>query len=340
MKSNTNDTLMQQANSPPSSNVQDPQLPRVSVIMPAYNARAFVAESIHSVLNQDYPNIELILVDDGSNDGTPEFAEQLDRRVRVLRQKNAGPAAARNRGLAAATGEFMAFLDADDVWLPRKVSLQVEYLQTHPEVGVVFGGELRWYAQADGSFAAPPTPLRQDEPLRLVAQHSGWIYTELLLDSVIHIITAMVRRTVVETVGGLDESLRVGEDYDFWLRVSRQYRIDELDRSLAYYRKHASSTTQVPRKENCEYTVLQNNITRYGLAGPDNIPVPSHALQARCFRLCFNHGHFHYHAGDPQVAQMAFGNALRHKALKPKAWVYWLLSKLKRGGARGNVNLT
>ncbi|MEO8407580.1 MAG: glycosyltransferase, partial [Oxalobacteraceae bacterium] len=198
-----------------------------------------------SVLNQDYPNIELIVVDDGSKDGTPDAAEKFDRRVKVLRQDNSGPAAARNRGIAAASGDFIAFLDADDIWLPGKLALQVQYLQAHPDVGVVFGGFLRWYPQTGSSFMSALKPENLDSPLKLVPEHSGWIYKDILLDSVICIITAMVRRSVIETVGSFDESLRTGEDYDFWLRVSRQFRTAGFDRTLAYYRMHAASTTRV-----------------------------------------------------------------------------------------------
>ena len=105
-----------------------PMTPLISVIMPAYNALPYIDQAIRSVLDQDYPNIELIVVDDGSRDGTPELAEQFGDRVKVLRQKNAGPAAARNKGIAASRGDFIAFLDADDVWLPGKASMQVQYL--------------------------------------------------------------------------------------------------------------------------------------------------------------------------------------------------------------------
>lgn len=298
--------------------------------MPAYNARPFIEESIQSVLNQDYPNIELIVVDDGSTDGTLKAAEKFDGRVRVVRQNNAGPAAARNRGIAGAKGSFIAFLDADDVWLPGKVLMQVKYLQSHPDVGVVFGSFSRWYSQADGSFSAPPPPVNLDTPLKLLSAHSGWLYKDILLDSVICIITAMVRRSVIDTVGSFDESLPTGEDYDFWLRVSRKFRGDELNRTFAYYRIHGTSTTKVPRKENNEYEVLLKTLAAYGPAGPDNVAASETALRERFFQLCFSHGYFHIRSGDPKVAQEAFKAALHHSPLQPKVWVYWLFAVIKR----------
>lgn len=298
--------------------------------MPAYNAGPFIAESIQSVLSQDYVNIELIVVDDGSSDGTPCVAERFGERVNVLRQKNAGPAAARNRGIAAAKGEFIAFLDADDIWLPGKITMQVKYLQDHPDVGVVFGGFSRWYAQADGSFATPPPPINLDTPLKLVPAHTGWIYKDILLDSVICIITAMVRRSVIDTVGAFDESLVTGEDYDFWLRVSHQFRAAEIDRTLAYYRINSSSTTNVPRRDNNEYKVLLKTLTAKGPAGPDGIAVSASALRERCFQMCFSHGYFHVRSGDPKVAQNSFATALSYAPFRPKVWVYWVMSAIKR----------
>ena len=304
--------------------------------MPAYNARPFIEESIRSVLSQDYANIELLMIDDGSSDGTPEVAHEFGKQVTVLRQKNGGPAAARNRGIAAATGEFIAFLDADDVWLPGKVAAQVQYLQNHPEVGVVFG---RWHCNQGSVFGAAPIRVNVAESAELVSQHSGWIYTELLLDSVIHIITAMVRRSVIESVGNLDESLRTGEDYDFWLRVSRKFRIDQLNQTLANYRIHASSTTQVPRKENNEYKVLLKTLATYGRAGPDDVPVDGEALRRRFFQLCFGHGYLHIRAGDPKVAQESFRAAFHYAPFRPKVWLYWMWATLKRYFFNNEVSL-
>lgn len=303
--------------------------PLVSVIMPAYNARPYIAEAIRSVMDQDYPNIELIVVDDGSVDGSADYAESLGARLRVIRQANAGVAAARNKGLAEAKGELIAFLDADDVWLPAKISAQVEYLRQHPETAVVYGIFLRWHAKADGSFDAPPAPVVKDPHKVLVARHSGWIYTELLFDNIVHVITAMIRREVVEKLGGFDESLPTGEDYDFWLRMSRHFRADKLNRVLAYYRVHASSITKVPRAANNEYEVLKRILDQHGLVGPDGSAVEEGRMKDRLTQLCFSHGYFHFWSGDPRFASKAFGEALRYSGFNPKRSIYFVLAKIK-----------
>lgn len=306
-----------------------PEVPLVSVVMPAYNAAPYLEAAIRSVLEQDYPAVELIVVDDGSSDGTPEFAAGFGERVRVLCQQNAGPAAARNRGMAAARGELVAFLDADDVWLPGKLRAQVDYLRDHPEVGVVYGGFLRWSAAPDGSFGPPPVPPGADPGEPLVREQSGWIYTGLLFDNIVHVITAMLRKPVIDRLGGFDETLRTGEDYDFWLRASRLFQAAKLNRTLAWYRLHAASTTRVPRAENNEYRVLSKMLKQYGATGPDGVPAAASRVRERLFQLCFSHGYFHYWQGNPRVAAQAFRAALGHAWLRPKAWGYWALATLR-----------
>lgn len=304
--------------------------PLVSVIMPAYNARPYIGQAIRSVLDQDYPNLELIVIDDGSRDGTPELARSFGERVRVFERTNGGPAAARNFGFSVARGELIAFLDADDVWLPGKLSMQVDYLRANPDVGFVFSNFLRWFARPDGTFDPPPAP-RDDPALGVVvSEHSGWIYGELLFDNIVHIITALIRRPVLDAVGGFDEGLRTGEDYDFWLRISRRFRADKLNRTLAWYRMHPQSITCVPRPENNEYRVLRKTLAQYGLVGPDGSRASEARLRERLFQLCFSHGYFHYWGGDPGVARKAFREAIGHALLRPRAWVYWLLAAIKQ----------
>jgi glycosyltransferase involved in cell wall biosynthesis len=298
--------------------------------MPAYNARPYIAEAISSVLDQDYPNIELIVIDDGSIDGTAECAESFGDWVKVIRQANAGVAAARNKGLAEARGALIAFLDADDLWLPGKLAAQVEYLHLHPDTAVVYGVFSRWHTKPDGSFDSPPAPVVKDPQNLLVVEHSGWIYTELLFDNIVHIITAMIRKEVVEKLGGFDESLPTGEDYDFWLRMSRHFKADKLNRVLAYYRMNASSITRTPRAENNEYLVLQKALDQYGLVGQDGASVADKLVKRRMFQLCFSHGYLHFWSGgNPCVALKAFQAAKNYSGGGFKIAIYIFLTALK-----------
>lgn len=304
-------------------------LPLVSIIMPAYNARRFVAEAINSVMEQDYPNWELIIVDDGSSDGTPDEIRKFGDAVRLIEQQNAGPGAARNRGVREAKGDFLAFIDADDIWCKDKISAQMRHLMENPDVGIVFGRLKRWSPNPDNTYPPPPPVFPEEQKMSLVAEESGWIYPEMLLDSVIWIVSAMVRTEVWRKLGGIDESLRVGEDYDLFLRASRLCQIDELDRIVAIYRNNLQSTTHTVRKIHPEYFVLNRSIERYGLVGVDGRKVDQKLLNNRLFKLCFNHGHLHFWHGDATIARKAFSEAISYHIYSAKAWLYWVAATFK-----------
>ena len=197
------------------------QAPLVSVIIPAYNAEKYVLEAIRSVEAQGYGSVEILLIDDGSKDSTVELVRQAAPQVRIIQQANAGAAAARNKGLEEATGDFICFLDADDGWFPGKLKAQVQYLQAHPEVGVCYHKWYVWKPNERGEFLPPQ---RSEEPVvgEIDPARSGWIYTNLLLDCIVHTSSVMMRREVVRTIGFFKTNLVTGEDYDYWLRVSRK----------------------------------------------------------------------------------------------------------------------
>lgn len=303
-------------------------VPTVSVVMPAYNARAFIVEALNSVLSQGIDSLEILVVDDGSSDGTAEAAEAFGAPVKVLRQANAGPAAARNLGLAHARADVIAFLDADDVWLPGKLSAQLTCLAHRPDLGVVYGAFLRWTAQPDGSFLLPSGVPSHSK--KLVVGPDSWIGDQLLFDNVVHIITAVVRRRVFDAVGCFDEALRTGEDYDFWLRVSSQFQAAKINDPVALYRIHAASTTQLPRLTNNEYEVLRRAIARRGKVREPWSFGSEKALMHRLADLCFSHGYMHFWHGDRRVAAAAFSASLRH-VWKSRTLAYLALSKLPMG---------
>ena len=191
--------------------------PLVSVIIPTYNRARVVCHAIDSVLAQSYTATEIIVVDDGSTDNTLDELRSYGERIRLVRQGNSGPAIARNRGIAEATGEFVAFLDSDDLWVPEKLSRQIECLTlAGPSVScclcnctVLFrdGGRTSTFAIAD---TLP------------VCSRGLWLNpAEVLLDRfVLFSQAALVRRSVLDSVGHFDETLRFGEDYDLPLRLA------------------------------------------------------------------------------------------------------------------------
>jgi glycosyltransferase involved in cell wall biosynthesis len=298
------------------------ELPLVSVIIPAYNAEAFILDAISSIIVQSYPALEILVVDDGSRDGTVALIERTHPNARVIQQANAGAAAARNTGLRAAKGSLICFLDADDGWFPGKLHAQVAHLQQNPETGVVFHRWHVWHPDSEGNYTVPQieqcTNAQDVDP-----ELSGWIYHHLLLSCVIHTSTVMMRREVVEQIGLFNTELVTGEDYDYWLRVSRQFRIEQLQGIYSFYRVVEGSLTSKPKQINNEYDVLNHAINHWGVASPDGNSVPPRDLNERLAKLAFDFGYAHYYGGSPKIARQAFAQCLKHQPSRWRALAYF-----------------
>lgn len=200
-------------------------MPHVSVIIPAYNAERFVAETVRSALYQTYQDLEVIVVDDGSTDRTVASLEEFGDGIRVHQQANAGAAAARNAGAQIASGSWIAFLDADDLWLPHKLERQL----ASPVAPLLYTNRFNIGARGD-------LPLVQSD---VTAMHEGDVFLPLLLEgNFITSSSALLRRDVFEQVGGFDSTLTRAEDYDLWLRVAERHPVGVLREPLVRYRFH------------------------------------------------------------------------------------------------------
>jgi len=193
--------------------------PAVSVIITTYNRREFVQETIESVLEQDFADYEIIVVDDGSTDGTRE-ALGATKNITYCYQKNSGVSKARNQGLTIAQGRLISFLDSDDLWRPKKLSIQTEMMKKAPEISVTYTDEI-WIRK--GSWVNPKSKHRK---------YSGLIFEKCLPLCIISPSSVMLRREVFDTVGVFDESLPVCEDYDLWLRIAARFPILFIDEKL------------------------------------------------------------------------------------------------------------
>jgi glycosyltransferase involved in cell wall biosynthesis len=204
----------------------DKSKPLVSVIVATYNMASFVTDTIDSLLNQSWPNIEVIIIDDGSTDNTAEVLQQYesDSRVILIAQPNQGQTVAKNRGLQKATGEFIGFCDADDLWRPEKLSTQLPHFTDNKKLAVVYGG----FSWIDASGMQIKTPHRQGL--------SGKITGPLLADNFVHFPTTLTRKSVIDEFNGFDESLTMAIDYDLWLRISTKYEFLYLDDIFVDYR--------------------------------------------------------------------------------------------------------
>jgi glycosyltransferase involved in cell wall biosynthesis len=208
-------------------------MPCVSVVIPVFNSAHLIGAALDSVFAQTYREFEVVVVDDGSEDHAPltQVLAQWGPRIQCIRQPNGGPARARNTGIARAKGEFVAFLDADDKWLPEKLARQVEYFRRYPETGLLHTGVVG----AAPSAAVPGAP-RQ-------------MFCELFHTTFsVNTLTVMVPRRVLAEVGGFDERREIHvEDWDLWLRIAAQYPIGYLGEPLAFHRPGGMMSRQVER---------------------------------------------------------------------------------------------
>ncbi len=196
----------------------------MSVIIPTYNRRTLVERALRSVMSQTRPVEEIIVIDDGSTDGTAEALKaSFGERIRYLWQQNAGVASARNHGLRIARGRYLALLDSDDEWLPEKNQLQVRWLESHPDFGMVLCDVMRM----DADHRDFELFRRRD-----LLPEDGHILKWVLLEPALAPASAMMRRSVYESVGGFDESLPTAEDLDYHLRVAARWKIGIVEQTL------------------------------------------------------------------------------------------------------------
>lgn len=195
-------------------------MPKISVVIPTYNRAWALGRAVDSVLAQDFPDFELIVVDDGSDDDTPGLLEAYGPRLTRLFQPNQGVSAARNRGVARAAGELVAFLDSDDSWYPQKLGVQAAFFDARPDARICQTQEI-WIRNG-----------RRVNPGRRHAKPAGDIFVPSLSLCLVSPSAVMLKKSLFEEMGGFDEALPACEDYDLWLRVSARYPVHLIDRPL------------------------------------------------------------------------------------------------------------
>ncbi len=223
--------------------------PLVSVIIPTFNRGWILREAIDSVLAQDFRDFELIVVDDGSTDDTGRILDSYGQDLTVLRQSNRGVSAARNLGIGAAAGQLIAFLDSDDLWLPRKLSVQVDFFSSHPDAMINQTEEI-WIR--NGVRVNPKTRHQK---------FSGLIFERSLELCLVSPSAVMMRRTLFDQVGLFDEDLPACEDYDLWLRISWRFPVHLIETALIIKRGgHADQLSKAPGLDKFRIQSLQKII--------------------------------------------------------------------------------
>ncbi|PSN16415.1 glycosyl transferase family A [filamentous cyanobacterium CCT1] len=208
--------------------------PIVSVVIPSYNSMMFLPTTLNSVLQQTFSDFEVLIIDDGSQDNVKDwFTTISDSRVKLFSQENKGYAGACNTGILNAQGKYIAFLDADDVWVPTKLEKQFRCLEDNPEVGLV--DTLVFFVDSEGEKLFTAGSIYKP----------GNVYETMLVKNLVPCgSTPMVRRLCFDTVGVFDESIKGPSDWHMWVRIASQYNFQVIEEPLVHYRQHSSSVSR------------------------------------------------------------------------------------------------
>jgi len=291
--------------------------PSCSVIIPTFNRERYVVEAVQSALAQSYAPVEVIVVDDGSTDGTEGALEAFASRIRYIRQESSGISAARNRGIQEACGEFVAFLDSDDVYLSEKLARSIEPLLQDPSVA----GSFTDYVCIDETTGSeyPRKPLVP----------RGELFPEILYRNFIGTSTALVRKSVLVELGGFDPEVSLSEDWDLWIRLLDRFRLVYVNRCLTRWRLHEQSTDMQDPDATllAQQRILQKTFARH----PElDERVRRRALAYHQFRW----GMRHYARFELREARRCFAEA-RRLSFRAEFLSYELKSLLPRGLLRG-----
>jgi glycosyltransferase involved in cell wall biosynthesis len=285
-------------------------MPEVSVIIPTYNSAQFLDEALQSVFDQTFKDFEVIVIDDGSTDQTKQVLEKYGDRIRYIFQENGGPAKARNRGIKESSGKYVAFLDADDVWLPLKLEKQVNTFRHHPELAMVFTEHSSFNEK--GVFQ---TSLGKKKKLL-----NGDIARNIFLHSGVATPTVMVRKEVFSKIGLFEEELQMAEDDNMWIRIAANFKVELIDESLVKRRVHPQSMTIDQRKLfesvkkninflDCRYSGVKERIQK--------------AIPLKFSQVEFDQGYYYFERGDVASARKAFAKAIRYHMFNWKSYLYF-----------------
>ena len=293
----------------------------VAAVVPSYNVAAFLPRCIESILTQTVVVDEVVVVDDGSVDKTREVAESFGPPVRCVSQANAGLAGARNSGIRAATSEWIALLDADDRWEPHKIERQLEAARQHPESAVIY---------SDATVVLPDGTTTAEHFCADKGPASGWVFDRLLESCFLLPSTVMARRDVLMEAGLFNQALRRVEDYELWLRISREHQFWYVAEPLTFYERQPDSLSRnVAAMAAAEITVLEPILAQ-----------PLSATQRRSLKKRLARRYFDSsYAMRERDAREAVSLAWRSLRTDPRAESVKLLVACLLAAAKGRINV-
>jgi len=279
---------------------------RITAIIPTFNSERYICDTVESVLAQTWPVHEVIVVDDGSTDATEQLLARYAGRIRYIRQTNAGPPRARNTGLAYATGDWIALLDSDDLWVRTKIEQQIKYLESHPACALVYT-DMKTFD--DSGIIEESVKVSRNLTLP-----SGHIFPQMFAETLFQTSAVLIRRSCLDGVGGFDETLRMGDDYELFLRIARHFELGYVDAPLVLYRQHPTQGTRTWGKQlqhgvPWEFLVLRKIVDRYPEIFEE---LGRHKVQQRLSKPYVALAYACFAEGDHKNARQLMREALRH----------------------------
>jgi glycosyltransferase involved in cell wall biosynthesis len=288
--------------------------PLVSVVVPAFNPGRFIVDAIESVLAQTHQGLEIIVVDDASTDGHKELLELYLPRIRYVRQEHAGSAVARNRGVLLSRGKYIAFLDADDLWVPDKLRKQVDLMEQDADAILIYS-----------DFSKSTTPGQGGESTLELRKHwkAGQEFTSLLRENFIHTSSVLVRKDSLSESGMFDPMLINAQDWDLWIRLARAGKFLFINEVLSHYRVHESQS--VSTLKYARNVVYSNGVLMARFQNDaDALPL----IRAKMAHDIFKLGRREWRAGNRKAARKAFWQSVRLNGEVLKSLGYILLCAL------------
>lgn len=324
----------------------------VSIVIPTYNCARYIGESVSSAIRQTYENVEVLVVDDGSTDNTAEVLRPYFNKIRFIRQKNHGVSQARNTAIDMSSGEYIAFIDADDLWLPNKLEIQISFLERNKDVAGVCTDFSTINSTGD---VIMPRSIKKHYPIfkryklamekifsyhEQLSVHSGLtkqnsefdvyygnIFKALFRGNFIKTSSFVVRKKDMLRIGGFNKNFHTQEDYEYWLRLAKEYELGYIDAPLTAWRKH---DVQITRSDQTEDVILQS------LAAIQNIAIEARkilgekAVNQRLSEKYRSLGLIYLRNDKIRHAREALKNCIWHDPVDIKNFFFYLWSFVPR----------